>query len=274
MLLSPQGGVGIFWQFACSILGGVVATRSWGLRAGERGPAALRVARERRPARRSRSRRARVAPAGRQKTPALARPAGKRIVDLVLGVACLVAALPLMAAIALGIAVTLGRPILFSQQRVGRGGRPFRLYKFRTLDRRPLARSEVEWCAPAAHPFALLLRQTGLDELPQLINVLRGEMSLVGPRPERPHFVKQFQNRFPGYATRHCLRPGITGWAQVNGFRGDTSIARRLEHDLHYLSHGSLGFDLWILLLTLGGFAANVWAFARGGLSTQRVETV
>jgi lipopolysaccharide/colanic/teichoic acid biosynthesis glycosyltransferase len=274
MLLSPHGGVEILWQFACSILGGVVATRSWGLRAEGRGQAGLREVREKRRARRPSSRRARGAPASPYRTQAVAHPTGKRIVDVALGVICLIAALPLIAAIALGIAVTLGRPILFSQQRVGRGGRLFRLYKFRTLDRRPLARSDIEWCAPAAHPFALLLRQTGLDELPQLINVLRGEMSLVGPRPERPHFVQQFRNRFPGYTSRHCLPPGITGWAQVNRFRGDTSIARRLEHDLHYLNHWSLGFDLWILLLTLGGIAANIRAFARGGDSGQRIEAV
>ena len=189
---------------------------------------------------------------------------GKRLVDVVVGAAWLLVAAPLMGLIAIGVAVTLGRPIFFSQQRVGRGGRLFRLYKFRTLEDRPLERSEVEWSAPAAHPFAALLRQTGLDELPQLINVLRGEMSLVGPRPERPHFVRQFERRLPGYAARHSLPAGITGWAQVNGFRGDTSIARRLEYDLFYLKHGSLRFDLWILLLTVGGFAAHVWTFVRG----------
>jgi lipopolysaccharide/colanic/teichoic acid biosynthesis glycosyltransferase len=155
---------------------------------------------------------------------------------------------------------------------VGRGGRLFRLYKFRTLEPRPLARSEVEWSAPAAHPLAALLRQTGLDELPQLVNVLRGEMSLVGPRPERPHFVKQFQKRLPDYAARHRLQAGITGWAQVHGFRGDTSIARRLEYDLFYLNHWSLRFDLWILLLTLGACAVNLWAFARGKPLDGQVE--
>jgi putative colanic acid biosynthesis UDP-glucose lipid carrier transferase len=165
--------------------------------------------------------------------------------------------------IALGIALTLGRPIFFSQQRVGRGGRSFRLYKFRTLDKRPLELSEVEWSAPASHPFAALLRLTGLDELPQLVNVLRGDMSLVGPRPERAHFVQRFQRRLPRYAARHHLQAGITGWAQVNGYRGDTSIERRLEHDLFYLKHWSLVFDLWILLLTVAGLATSLWGLAR-----------
>jgi lipopolysaccharide/colanic/teichoic acid biosynthesis glycosyltransferase len=167
-----------------------------------------------------------------------------------------------MGAIALGIGLTLGRPVFFSQQRVGRGGRLFRLYKFRTLEVRPLAYSEMEWSPPAAHPVGVFLRCTGLDELPQCINVLRGEMSLVGPRPERPYFVQLFQSQLPRYQMRHQLQPGITGWAQVNGFRGDTSIARRLDYDLFYLKRWSLGFDLRILLLTLSGLAAGLWDFA------------
>jgi lipopolysaccharide/colanic/teichoic acid biosynthesis glycosyltransferase len=268
----------MFWQFACAVLGSALAARSWGQRAEHRARAELRVAADKRAARRRRSlsRAARLtlpAAATRpQKTQAFVQVTGKRMFDLALGTVCLLAALPLIGVIALGIGLTLGRPIHFSQQRVGRGRRLFRLYKFRTLEQRPLARSEVEWCAPASHPFALLLRQTGLDELPQLINVLRGEMSLVGPRPERPHFVKQFQHQLPGYDARHGVPAGITGWAQVNGFRGDTSIARRLEHDLFYLNHWSLGFDLWILALTASGFARNLWAFARGGPSGERLE--
>jgi lipopolysaccharide/colanic/teichoic acid biosynthesis glycosyltransferase len=147
---------------------------------------------------------------------------------------------------------------------VGRGGRFFRLCKFRTIERRPLKRSEVEWSAAASHPFAALLRRTGLDELPQLIHVLRGEMSLVGPRPERPHFVKVFERQLPCYAARHHLEPGITGWAQVHGLRGDTSIQRRLEYDLFYLRHWSLGLDVRILLLTVRGLSAALWSLGRG----------
>jgi lipopolysaccharide/colanic/teichoic acid biosynthesis glycosyltransferase len=191
----------------------------------------------------------------------------KRIIDVVLAAASLPAAAVLIGLITFGIWVTLGRPIFFSQQRVGRGGRLFRLYKFRTLEARPVECSEVEWSAPASHPFAAFLRRSGLDELPQLLNVLRGEMSLIGPRPERPHFVKVFQADLPAYGARHALHAGISGWAQVNGFRGDTSIARRLDHDLYYLHHWSLGFDLRILLLTLLGLASNLWMLVRGGRS-------
>jgi len=260
----------MLWQFTGTILGSVLAARSWGERAEECGRADLCVVPGKRSVRRRRrAHLARTAsggvPAGGGKTQTFAYKTGKRLLDLALGATCLLAAAPLLGALALGIALTLGRPVFFSQQRVGRGGRPFRLYKFRTLDPRPLARSEVEWSAPASHRFAALLRHTGLDEMPQLINVLRGEMSLVGPRPERPHFAKQFQKRLPGYAMRHRLHAGITGWAQVHGLRGDTSIARRLEHDLYYLTHWSLRLDLWILLMTLSGFVVNLWTFARGG---------
>jgi lipopolysaccharide/colanic/teichoic acid biosynthesis glycosyltransferase len=187
MLLSPHSGVGMLWQFTATILGGIVAARNWGERAEQRGRADLDLAPRNHPARRrKRSRRARAAlrvvPADRQRAQTFGDSTGKRLLDVTLGAACLLAAGPLLGVLALGIALTLGRPIFFSQQRVGRGGRLFRLYKFRTLDRRPLERSEVEWSAPPSHPFAALLRHTGLDELPQLIHVLRGEMSLVGPR--------------------------------------------------------------------------------------------
>jgi lipopolysaccharide/colanic/teichoic acid biosynthesis glycosyltransferase len=269
MLLSPHGGVGMLWLFACTVLGGAFAVRSREHTGRELSFSVLEGTRQQRRHRLRRTRKLKVVPAGRQRTQGFAYTACKRLLDLGLGAVFIVASVPLLAAITLGIALTLGRPIFFSQQRVGRGGRLFRLHKFRTLEPRPLARSEVEWSAPAAHWFALLLRTTGLDELPQLLNVLRGEMSLVGPRPERPHFVKQFQKRFPDYAARHHLQAGITGWAQVHGFRGDTSIARRLEHDLFYLNHWSLGLDLRILLLTLGGFAANLCTAVR---RTPRLE--
>jgi lipopolysaccharide/colanic/teichoic acid biosynthesis glycosyltransferase len=278
MLLSPHGGVGTLWQFAGMVFGSVVAARSWGERATERRRADLRVVQAKRSTRRRRRRLRRahpapaVVPAGARTTQTFAYVTGKRMLDLALSVAGLLVAAPLMGLIALGIALTLGRPILFAQQRVGRGGRRFRLYKFRTLEPRPLELSEVEWSAAAPHPLAALLRHTGLDELPQLINVLRGEMSLVGPRPERAHFVRQFQKRLPRYAARHRLQAGITGWAQVNGFRGDTSIARRLEHDLFYLKHWSLGFDLWILLLTLGGLAMSLWKFTRARPLVRQAE--
>jgi len=267
MSLSPLDGVGMLWQFTCAVFGAVLTARP------QREPAKNVCPTNGQPAakvsarlhrRRSEPRALAVTPPSGHVTGTFPYAVGKRVFDIVFGAACLVAAAPLMGAIALAIALTLGRPILFSQQRVGRGGRLFRLYKFRTLERRPVARSEVEWSAAASHPFTAFLRRSGLDELPQLIHVLRGEMSLVGPRPERPHFVGVFEQGLPHYTARHHLETGITGWAQVHGLRGDTPIRQRLEHDLFYLKHWSLGLDLRILLLTLQGLGANLWAVARG----------
>ena len=135
------------------------------------------------------------------------------------------------------------------------------MYKFRTLGRDSLERGDHEWKVEPPNRLAAFLRATGLDELPQLINVLRGEMSLVGPRPERPHFVDRFQSELPFYSTRHRLQVGITGWAQVNGLRGDTSIAERVEYDLYYLNHWSLWFDLRILARTVTGFFRDLGSF-------------
>lgn len=128
------------------------------------------------------------------------------------------------------------------------------IHKFRTMRMQSQNASDVLWTIPADErrtPLGTFLRQTNLDELPQLWNVIRGDMSLVGPRPERPHFVDKFSEEIEQYNVRHFLRSGITGWAQVNGWRGDTSIARRVECDLYYLQNWSFGFDLKILWLTL-----------------------
>ena len=185
----------------------------------------------------------------------------KRIFDMALALAALVLMGPVLLLVAVCVALRLGRPVLFSQFRVGREGARFRLYKFRTLGREAVERSNHEWTVEPPNRLAALLRTTGLDELPQLINVLRGEMSLVGPRPERPHFVDRFQSELPFYSTRHRLQVGITGWAQVNGLRGDTSIAERVEYDLYYLNHWSLWFDLQILARTVTGFFKNLASF-------------
>jgi lipopolysaccharide/colanic/teichoic acid biosynthesis glycosyltransferase len=168
---------------------------------------------------------------------------------------------------------------------VGRLGRRFRLYKFRTLPVATLADAGYRWVAPPTDAWGRFLRSTGLDELPQFFNVLRGEMSLVGPRPERPHFVEQFRRQLPFYSTRHRFQVGITGWAQVNGWRGDTSIPRRVEHDLYYLRHWSLALDFRILWMTLSDFFRRLWVAAAAmrtappcgapsGLGTRRSEKV
>ena len=176
------------------------------------------------------------------------------MIDVVISAAALVVAAPVMALIALRIWVGSGRPVVFGQERVGRGERRFRLYKFRTLPLDALARSDHEWNSPSIDPWGRFLRFTGLDELPQLWNVLKGEMSLVGPRPERPYFADQFRRQLPDYPARHLLQGGLTGWAQVHGWRGDTSIAHRVKHDLFYLEHWSLGLDFRILGMTLADF--------------------
>jgi len=158
---------------------------------------------------------------------------------------------PIFAGIACAIWLRSGGPVLIRQVRVGRKSRRFKLVKFRTLPVSYLRHSERRWKPPDTVGMSGFLRRTGLDELPQLINVIRGEMSLVGPRPERPYFVEQFERRFPRYQERHEVHVGITGWAQVHGWRGDSSIRARLEHDLYYVENASLRLDLRILWMTL-----------------------
>lgn len=182
----------------------------------------------------------------------------KRALDLALSALLAVLLLPVMAMIAAVVFLRSGKPVLLKQERVGRGGRRFHLYKFRTLPVSSLPASDRQWTVDPDDAWGRFLRRTGLDELPQLLNVLRGEMSLVGPRPERPHFVEQFRRQLPLYGTRHRFQAGITGWAQVHGWRGNTSISRRVEHDLYYLRHWSLALDLRILWMTLKNFGCQI----------------
>jgi exopolysaccharide biosynthesis polyprenyl glycosylphosphotransferase len=145
-----------------------------------------------------------------------------------------------------------GGPVFFSQVRTGLDGRSFRLHKFRSM--RPDAADETQWTRSndtRVTKIGNFLRRTNLDELPQLFNVLRGDMSLVGPRPEQPKYVERFRNRYPTYNTRHRVRSGLTGWAQVNGLRGDTSIRQRVAHDLYYIENWSIGLDIKILWRTV-----------------------
>jgi len=133
-------------------------------------------------------------------------------------------------------------------------GSPFTVYKFRSMYHDAEARTGPVWARdedPRCTPVGRLLRRFDLDELPQLVNVLKGEMSLVGPRPERPYFVEQFKHRYPQYMLRHKVKSGITGWAQVNGWRGNTSLEKRIEYDLYYIENWSLGLDFKIMWLTL-----------------------
>ena len=166
----------------------------------------------------------------------------------------LLVALPFMAAIVVAIRAISGPPVLFRQERMGLDGQRFQMLKFRTMQPNAEAKTGPRWATPddpRRTQIGAFLRRTSLDELPQLINVLRGEMSLVGPRPERPSFVDEFRRRVPGYMLRHKMKAGITGWAQINGWRGNTSIEKRIEYDLDYIARWSLRFDLMILLKTL-----------------------
>jgi Undecaprenyl-phosphate glucose phosphotransferase len=177
----------------------------------------------------------------------------KRAFDLVFSSVVLVLTSPVFLLIALVVRFTSPGPVIFAQDRVGLNGALFRMYKFRTMLTAPPRESDSRWTVkndPRCTAFGRILRRTGLDELPQFLNVLRGDMSVVGPRPERPVLVQRFMQSVGNYNTRHCLKVGITGWAQVNGWRGDTSIEKRVEYDLYYVRHWTLAFDLWIVLMT------------------------
>jgi Undecaprenyl-phosphate glucose phosphotransferase len=178
----------------------------------------------------------------------------KRAFDIVFSTVVLLATAPVFAFIMLAIRCTSPGPVFFSQHRLGLNGRLFPMLKFRTMNVCDCSESDTHWTTETDSgrtSFGTLLRKTSLDELPQFINVLKGEMSVVGPRPERPHFVQKFLNDITRYNNRHWLKAGITGWAQVNGWRGDTSIQKRLEYDLYYLQNWSFFFDLRIIVLTI-----------------------
>ena len=177
----------------------------------------------------------------------------KRCVDVFGAMVALILFAPVMAVVAVIIKVTAPGPLIYSQERIGLQNKPFRMYKFRSMVVQDQSSEKKQWTVqndPRVTPIGRFIRKTSIDELPQLINVLMGDMSLVGPRPERPQFVEQFKEEIPRYMIKHQVRPGLTGWAQVNGYRGDTSIRKRIEHDLYYIENWTLGFDLKILFLT------------------------
>jgi exopolysaccharide biosynthesis polyprenyl glycosylphosphotransferase len=178
----------------------------------------------------------------------------KRAFDLAFSISVLLLAAPIFLLVALLVRLSSPGPVIFVQDRVGLSGNVFRMYKFRTMVVASPQESDTRWTVkddPRCTRVGKFLRQTGLDELPQFFNVLKGEMSVVGPRPERPVLVQRFIQSVGNYNTRHYLKVGITGWAQVNGWRGDTSIEKRVEYDLYYVRHWTLAFDLFIVFLTL-----------------------
>jgi putative colanic acid biosynthesis UDP-glucose lipid carrier transferase len=178
----------------------------------------------------------------------------KALEDRILAALILLLISPLMAVIALGVKLTSSGPVIYRQERVGWNGVPFMILKFRSMPRDIEENGAHEWGnarGKVTSRFGMFLRRTSLDELPQFINVLRGEMSIVGPRPERTEFVEKFKDDIPDYMKKHLVKAGITGWAQVNGWRGDTDLNKRIEHDLYYIENWSLWFDLKIILLTV-----------------------
>ena len=182
----------------------------------------------------------------------------KRIFDIVVSALALIVLSPLLLIIAIAIWLSSPGPILFRQERVGLNKKHFTMYKFRSMSVNDA--QDTAWSKDADSrrtAIGAFLRKFSLDELPQLWNVLRGDMSLVGPRPEIPYFVEQFRETVPLYMVKNQVRPGITGWAQVNGYRGDTSIPKRIEHDIWYIENWSFGLDIQILFKTLFGGMVN-----------------
>jgi undecaprenyl-phosphate glucose phosphotransferase len=178
----------------------------------------------------------------------------KRLVDIGVSVLLLMLLTPLFAVVAVAILVTTGRPVFYQQERVGQGGRLFRMYKFRSMRTDAERDTGPIWASDHDNRCTRIgdwLRHTNIDELPQLYNVLCGDMSLVGPRPERPVFVEEFRKTIPGYDLRHAVPGGMTGWAQVHGWRGRTSLRKRLQYDLDYIERWSIALDLRVLLMTV-----------------------
>lgn len=177
----------------------------------------------------------------------------KRATDIFGASVAIVLFSPIMLLAAVGVKATSKGPLIFKQERVGLHNRPFKMYKFRSMEVQPVEDEKKGWTKkndPRVTKIGRFLRKTSIDELPQFFNVLKGDMSLVGPRPERPLFVEKFKEEIPRYMIKHQVRPGITGWAQVNGYRGDTSIRKRIEYDLYYIENWSMAFDFKILFLT------------------------
>ncbi|WP_379135429.1 undecaprenyl-phosphate glucose phosphotransferase [Paenibacillus sp. sgz500958] len=178
----------------------------------------------------------------------------KRIFDILFSLFAIIVTLPIMIIVAMGVRITSRGPVIFKQERVGLNRRNFMMYKFRSMRLQQDGEEDTGWSTPEdprRTRFGTFIRRTSLDELPQFFNVLMGHMSVVGPRPERPFYVEQFRGEIPKYMVKHHVRPGITGWAQSNGLRGDTSIEDRIKHDIFYIENWSLLFDIRIIVKTI-----------------------
>ena len=178
----------------------------------------------------------------------------KRLFDILFSVFAIILTSPIMLATAIAIKFSSPGPILFKQERIGLHNKPFEMYKFRSMVVQKEESEKKGWTTkddPRVTAVGKFIRKTSIDELPQFFNVLKGNMSVVGPRPERPQFVDKFKEEIPRYMVKHQVRPGLTGWAQINGYRGDTSIKRRIEYDIYYIENWSLFFDIRIVFLTV-----------------------
>jgi exopolysaccharide biosynthesis polyprenyl glycosylphosphotransferase len=174
--------------------------------------------------------------------------------DIVLSLIALIVLSPFMLALALLVKLTSRGPVFYRQERCGLNGDSFQMLKFRSMRVDAEQQTGAVWTSkddPRRTWFGTLIRKTSLDELPQIINVLRGDMSLVGPRPERPVFIQKFKKTIPNYMARHCVKAGITGWAQVHGWRGNTSLRKRVQFDLYYITHWTPWLDIRILWMTV-----------------------
>ncbi len=177
----------------------------------------------------------------------------KRVMDVAGSIFGIIISSPILLITAVLIKLSSPGPVIFKQERVGLHNKSFYMYKFRSMELQKEEDEKKAWTVkndPRVTPIGKILRKTSLDELPQLFNILKGDMSLVGPRPERPLFVEKFKEEIPRYMIKHQIRPGLTGWAQVNGYRGDTSILKRIEYDLYYIENWTVGLDIKIILLT------------------------
>lgn len=178
----------------------------------------------------------------------------KRVFDIFGSIICIILFSPVMLLTAVLIKLTSKGPLIFTQERVGLHNKPFKMYKFRSMEVQSKQEEHKGWTVkndPRVTGIGKFIRKTSIDELPQLFNVLKGEMSLVGPRPERPQYVEKFREEIPRYMVKHQVRPGMTGWAQVNGYRGNTSIKKRIDHDLYYIENWTFGLDIKILIMTV-----------------------
>ena len=178
----------------------------------------------------------------------------KRVFDFICALIGIIGTSPLWIIGVVGILLSDWGPVFYVATRIGKNNKPFKMYKFRSMEIQPEAEEKKAWTVkndPRVTAIGRFMRRTSLDELPQLFNIFKGDMSLVGPRPERPFFVEKFREEIPRYMVKHQVRPGLTGWAQVNGYRGDTSIRKRIECDLYYIENWTVGLDIKIMFMTI-----------------------